>query len=94
MTFGELTAIVNMTASIAKLFFARIYVKVAHLKDLPQKVEINSKLRKWFEEVILENLPNVCYVCKKMGHWAKNCPLKLENKKKIEIVEKKVQKKV
>lgn len=51
-SFGEIIAIDNMSASRSKLLFSRIYVKVVHLKDLPQKVEINSELEKWAQEVI------------------------------------------
>ena len=67
-SFGELMAIDNMIASRSKIHCARIYVKVVHPNDLPQKVKINSKLGKWNQEVSFEDLPNMCFICKKLGH--------------------------
>lgn len=45
-SFGELIAIDNGRTTRSKLHCARISMKVAHLKNLPQKVELNSKLGK------------------------------------------------
>ena len=64
-SFGKLVAIDNFTASKSKLQCARIYVKVSHLKNLPEKVELISKLGKRMQEIIFEDIPNTCFVCKK-----------------------------
>ena len=63
--FGELVAFDNVTASKSKPHCARIYVKVVHLKNLPQKVEMISKLGKRMQEIIFEDLLNTCFVYKK-----------------------------
>lgn len=64
-SFGELVAVDNVTASKSKLQCARLYVKVAHLKNLPEKVELISKLGKRMQEIIFEDLPNTFFVYKK-----------------------------
>lgn len=64
-SFDELLAIDNGMTTRSKLHCARIYVKVAHFKYLPQKVELNSKLGKRMQEIVFEDLPNACFVCKK-----------------------------
>ena len=55
----------NATASRSKLQSARLYVKVADLNHLPDKMELISKLGKKTQEIIFEDLPNACYAYKK-----------------------------
>jgi hypothetical protein len=63
-SFGELVALDNATATRSKLQTVRLYVKVADLNHLPNKVELISKLGKTIQEITFEDLPNACYVCK------------------------------
>lgn len=64
-SFGELVALDNATATKSKLHTARLYVKVADLNHLPDKVELISKLGRTLQEISFEDLPNACYACKK-----------------------------
>ena len=68
---GELVALDNATASRSKLQSARLYVKVANLNHLPEKVELISKLGKRMQEIVFEDLPNAYYACKTQGHLVK-----------------------
>ncbi|XP_057838835.1 uncharacterized protein LOC131048780 [Cryptomeria japonica] len=65
-----------MTATKSRLFFAHIYVNVNQMMDMPQYIEIISKLGKWTQAIEYESLLFACFHCKKLGHWAKSCPLK------------------
>ena len=96
-SFGELVALDNATVSRTNLQSARLYVKVADLNLLPEKVELISKLGKKTQKIIFEDLPNSCYACKKQGHLVKNCPSKskkhpnsVPDGKKTKIQQKKV----
>ena len=64
-SFGELVALDNATATRSKLHTARLYVKVADLNHLPDKVELISKLGRTLQEISFEDLPNACFACKK-----------------------------
>ena len=87
-SFGELVALDNATASRSKLQSARLYVKVAKLNHLPDKVELISKLGKRMQEVVFEDLPNACYACKKLRHLVKKCPNRSKNLKSEKEVKK------
>ena len=64
-SFGELVALDNAMTARTKLHSARLYVKVANLNHLLEKVELISKLGKRTWKIIFEDLPNSCYACKK-----------------------------
>ena len=89
-SFGELI-VVDHTKS--KLQSARLYVKVANLNNLPEKVELISKLGKRIQEIIYEDLPNTYFSYKMKGHRVKNCPKKSKNYPKIDKEDKKKEEK-
>ena len=64
-SFGELMAVDHATTSKSKLNSARLSVKVANLNNLPQKVELISKLGKRIQEITYEDLLNTCFSYKK-----------------------------
>ncbi|XP_059075280.1 uncharacterized protein LOC131875230 [Cryptomeria japonica] len=72
-SFGELITIDLVTASRRRLIYARIYVGVGAKTDMPEEIEIESKLGKWMQKIVYESIPFACFHCKKVGHWAKRC---------------------
>ena len=70
-SFRELVALDYATATISKLQTAGLYVKVADLNHLPDKVELISKIGKTMQEITFEDLPNACYVVKSRVTWLK-----------------------
>ena len=93
-SFGELIAVDQATTSKSKINSARLYVKVANLNNLPEKVELFSKLGKRTQEVTYEDLPNTCFACKTQGHWVKNCPTKSKNQTEVVKEDKKKEVKI
>ncbi|XP_059072400.1 uncharacterized protein LOC131873583, partial [Cryptomeria japonica] len=73
-TFGELIAIDQVTTSRRRLIYARICVGVGTDKNMPEEIEIESKLGKWRQNIVYESIPFVYFHCKKQRHWAKKCP--------------------
>ncbi|XP_059075175.1 uncharacterized protein LOC131875158 [Cryptomeria japonica] len=73
-TFGELIAIDQITTSRRRLIYARICVGVGPDTNMPEEIEIESKLGKWKQNIIFETIPFAFFHCKKVGHWAKKCP--------------------
>lgn len=88
-SFGELLSIDPMTAKKSRLVFARICVNFNQMTDMPQSIEIISKLGKWTQVIEYESLPFACFNCKNLGHWAKSCLLKKSNSGKSDISSKK-----
>ncbi|XP_057838208.1 uncharacterized protein LOC131048314 [Cryptomeria japonica] len=72
--FGELLSIDPMMAARKIMVYARICVGVSRSKDIPSLVELVSKLGMLVQTIEFELLPFVCFLCKKVGHWAKKCP--------------------
>ncbi|XP_059070621.1 uncharacterized protein LOC131860254 [Cryptomeria japonica] len=72
--FGELIAIDPIMTSRRRLIYARICVGVGPEMNMPEEIEIESKLGKWMLNIDYESIPFACFHCKKFGHWAKKCP--------------------
>lgn len=66
--FGELLSIDPVTASKRRLIYARIRVGVGPDTDMPEEIEIDSKLGKWMQKIIYESIPFACFHCKRVGH--------------------------
>lgn len=75
-SFGELLSIDLITTAKSKLVFARICMNFNKMMDMPQSIEILSKIGKWTQVIEYETLPFVCFHCKKSGHREKSCSLK------------------
>ncbi|XP_057864416.2 uncharacterized protein LOC131072293 [Cryptomeria japonica] len=90
-SFGELLSIDPVTTSRRGLTHARFCVGIAHDVDMPEQIDIVSKLGTWKQQIEYESIRFACFHYKKVGHWAKNCPLKPkgENKQAKSIVESK-----
>ncbi|XP_057848241.2 uncharacterized protein LOC131058428 [Cryptomeria japonica] len=73
-SFGELIAIDPVMASRRRLIYARICVGVEPEMDMPEEIEIESKLGKPMQNIVYESIPFACFHCKKVGNWAKKCP--------------------
>ncbi|XP_059066255.1 uncharacterized protein LOC131857586 [Cryptomeria japonica] len=72
--FGELIGFDPVTTSRRRLIYARICVGVGPEMDMPEEIEIESKLGKWKQNIVYETIPFGCFHCKKVGHWDKKCP--------------------
>ncbi|XP_059070774.1 uncharacterized protein LOC131860385 [Cryptomeria japonica] len=72
--FGELIVIDPVMTSRRRLIYARICIGVGPKMDMPEEIEIESKLSKWLQNIVYETIPFACFHCKKVGHWAKKCP--------------------
>lgn len=79
-SFGELLSIDPVTASKRRLTHARFCVGVAPEADMPEQIDLVSKLGTWKQHIEYETIPFACFHCKKVGHWAKSSP----NKQKVE----------
>lgn len=75
-SFGELLSIDPVIASKRRLTHARFYVGVAPEADMPEQIDLVSKLGTWKQHIEYETIPFACFHCKKVGHWAKSCPKK------------------
>ncbi|WOL20094.1 hypothetical protein Cni_G28896 [Canna indica] len=53
--------------------FARICILLDIMKPLEQGIWIDSKDDNFFQTVAYENIPNLCYVCGKVGHKENVC---------------------
>ncbi|XP_059073510.1 uncharacterized protein LOC131874245 [Cryptomeria japonica] len=90
-SFGELLSIDPVTTSRRRLTHARFCVGITHDVDMPEQIDIVSKLGMWKQQIEYKSIPFSCFHCKKVVHWAKHCPLKPkgENKKDKSIAESK-----
>jgi hypothetical protein len=73
-TFGELLSMDPVTVSRKRLTYARICVGVVQGTDMPDTINLQSKLGVWQQKIEYESIPFACFRCKKSGHWAKQCP--------------------
>jgi hypothetical protein len=74
-TFGELLSIDPVTAAKKRLNYARICVGVNEGQDMPQVLELQSRLGNRSQKIDYESVPFACFHCKKAGHKAGSCPL-------------------
>ncbi|XP_059076651.1 uncharacterized protein LOC131875931 [Cryptomeria japonica] len=67
-SFGELLLIDPVTTSKRRLTHARFCVGIAHDADMPEEIDIVSKLGMWKQLIEYESIPFACFHCKKVGH--------------------------
>lgn len=44
--------------------------------DIPLEISFNSKVGKCIQNIECESMPFACFHCKKVRHWARDCPRK------------------
>lgn len=71
--FGELLSIDLVMTSRRRLIYARICVGVGPETDMPEEIEIDSKLGKWMQNIVYESIPFPFFHYKRVGHQAKKC---------------------
>lgn len=70
-SFGKLVALDHATTARTKLQSARLYVKVADLNHLPDKVELISKLGKEPKKLFLKISQSLSMLVKNRDIWLK-----------------------
>lgn len=71
-------------AAKSRLVFARTCININQMIDMPQSIDIISKLGKWTQAIEYESLPFSYFHCKKSGYWEKSCLLKKSKESKID----------
>ncbi|CAL1358517.1 unnamed protein product [Linum trigynum] len=55
--------------------FARIAVELDMTKPLPTRIRLDG----FWQQVLYENLPQICFDCGRIGHTEETCPMKLNS---------------
>ena len=74
-TFRELLSIDPVTVAKKRLTYARICIGVNEGQDMPQFLELQSRLGNRSQKIVYESVPFACFHYKKAGHKAGSCPL-------------------
>ena len=69
-TFGELLSTDPITASKRRLNFVHICIGVREGIDMPDFIDLHSKLGVHNYKIIYETIPFACFLCLKDGHKA------------------------
>lgn len=71
--FGDVISIDPMTATKRCLVYARLCVNIKQSSNLSFEVDLFSKLSRWMQKFEYESISFVCFHCKKVGHWTRQC---------------------